>query len=888
MSSSDSDSSDSLKKKKKKKKRDRSASSFSHRRRTALSGASEPEQKPQIKPRNISGRKRGQRTETGSRQSVDTGSGDDKGKKTKKKGRTELGNQIEFLKDFKYKFKSPNSEMLEKTAQALLRFRTNPPQYLLDEANMSGGIPLYEFLGRKKTSRYVRSAGAPVHSGLKDKQPDIKGPIRDKILAKASRGSLLSSIDALNLKTNPEFRDTKRRTRGVGFGTRRSPGSGELYDKQLNYKNRQLKLLKEKLPQGGYAKIKPDVYNDYPCLMVDLTKITGNLRTKLSLDRGKPTGADKAAFSKFVMSYYTGLVNRVAVENGMNTLMTQRQSFGFATPSIADTADSFRVNLGMMPPKYTAVHLKAMELLNVELTKMMDNDGEFARGVESKIPNYDSYLRTSVTKDDEDEDSGNESDDESDASDESEEVQHSANDETDWRKFAFSKIEKSTAGKTGIQNITRNQWNLDNVNQMAFNGKSLNDSLKTNLANIHVDDKGKKLTSIGTGKNLYKKPEDRDAIDSHLPDLDTGSLDNHFGELLQSHREKLTGLLDRFPDQKELNTQFKKLVDDLTPQNSGLAYHYDLINDYLALYAAIDLDRNPSGNEVRGIGSKPVEESYGSESEAEDFAGDTRLKRKLKVKKIIANSGMDAIYSAIEHEIDKSGKNLVIDKKSVYYELDNKYIKAYASTSEDKPNATKLLLMDANPAVTQAGQATSDLSELDSSNAKIWVIDTTSSTQTQMQEIVDKFRTNTNKPERLYLVSSGFKNEQWGADKNSYGTVRIITDSDREGDIDDAIKKYRSTHKPTVEVAHAYRRLLKDLGFVPRDEEILRLPPSKRFQAPPDPPDQAFSIGPSAPEGTPKGKGKKMPLRRARIKAQARTPFLGPQPEKMEEDHQST
>ena len=79
----------------------------------------------------------------------------------------------------------------------------------------------------------------------------------------------------------------------------------------------------------------------------------------------------------------------------------------------------------------------------------------------------------------------------------------------------------------------------------------------------------------------------------------------------------------------------------------------------------------------------------------------------------------------------------------------------------------------------------------------------------------------------VLLVTSGVKNEQAGADLNSYGTLRIVARSKQERDdllaaVKDIDRLYDDTPYRHPKESHAVRRAFKNVGLVPTTRSFLR------------------------------------------------------------------
>ncbi|MFC1567162.1 hypothetical protein ACFL4A_04925, partial [bacterium] len=154
-------------------------------------------------------------------------------------------------------------------------------------------------------------------------------------------------------------------------------GDGLLYDLGLEYRLKLCQKVKEKFDEdsvGMQSKyIAVNVANDYPNVMVhiDLKQILTDYSFKVLKYKGsnilKASSGTKKSFTVFLMSYYTGIVNYMAQKKDFKITMTERSSFGFFSPTIAETCESFRINFGIVHPDYIDVHVEALRYLNDSL-----------------------------------------------------------------------------------------------------------------------------------------------------------------------------------------------------------------------------------------------------------------------------------------------------------------------------------------------------------------------------------------------------------------------------------------------------------------------------------------------------------------------------------------
>ncbi|MDJ0756511.1 MAG: hypothetical protein QNJ45_23460 [Ardenticatenaceae bacterium] len=746
------------------------------------------------------------------------------------------------------------------TGLEFVQWRSNPPLLLSDELNRYRQDELQRLdEGGRPIPRYTRSAKHPFW-GSRPSLTRLSGLVTKKNYT----GKELGSGRAANLGAFPstftaKFKDLTTRRKQDQLIREIHPSTsttgGDLYDRQLQYKTAFLKEIVASLNVDG-SFITVGEYNDYPCLMVN-TGIEETIQKFGIYGDGEIPTTVMEGFTKFVMSFYSGLVNRLADQADLNTFIAERQSFGYATPSIAETGPSFRISIGLLPPEYVQIHARALQILDQTLRNVFKPENILPRTAEDHLTDYETYHPRNAA----------------------------ANNEGDWRKYAFAPLDK--ANKSAILNVTRRNETLDFVNVQAFNGIDGASDAVFEQARFAFEDvfqrvlKSSRIEAgrLTSGDDAYKHARyDRSTVvrNTQLEPPDSG-LQAQFAEMLTTYRANLSRVSIEITDSNlpvelveqvnGLNRSFLELIEHLTPDQPELGDLYDILNDYLVIYASLRLLKNQgriSEDDETAV-LDDVDLDYGSESEAADsedkesdrMAIDDDIleppEKRLKIKKIITHNGMRALLVSVRSAVEALGatskEKVSIDVKNTYYELEGalKIDKARSKLQFIQDGQSDILARDANAIVlTDQRSDKTVLEELNTTKSAVWVIDTTSSTQSQMREIADAFRKNP-AGQLLYLVSSGFKNEQGGADKNSYGTIRVIADQnttlldrnldqdqpderEREEDshiIDDVLESIRSTEQPIAEIGHEYRRLLKDLGFVPRDLEILRKPDSR-------------------------------------------------------------
>ncbi len=610
-------------------------------------------------------------------------------------------------------------------------------------------------------------------------------------------------------------------------------GNGDLYDASLLYKLQ----LSQKVAQsvGALDRLSVGVYNDYPLVMVhfDLVRFMQDYDPTGSYH--VPTSGTQKAFTQFLMNYYMGLANYHAKNAGVNITIVERSSFGFNTPSVAETQDSFRINMGLMPPVYADVHAHALRTLNVHLNSVLETkasrDPSGSR-LDTESPYFDGKTAELNSID-------------------------------DWLKFAMYPIE--IQNKTSIANAVRNRTSLDFVNAKAFDRMAMYAGKACPLGGIlgdlfdHMKLAGSLTTDVSPEETHYTAQvpalKQNYAVDEEM--------DRQYAQVLQLLSNNLVSIGMESQDEV-FRHQIYRMSLLLEPENTKIELTLDMINELLLVHSLDSL--------LRSDRVAPYADGYGSESEVEDevdeeTSGDMDAEdfeeddedlslngapaphrmpaaedpmdtvpvpaidsgpRRLTGKKIITHNGMRALLSAVDSAARivlkmGRGKKALVDVQGAYYEMDDALEAAQipAEATEDS-HLADILVRDINACVTEGPSGATEVTQsLASSPARVWILDSTSSTQAKMAAMAEMFRSS--QANVLYFVSSGFKQEQAGSDRNQYGTLRAFTDNTPEGKVmlNAILDQTKKTDHPLALTAHLFRRTMKRFGAVPRNANVL-------------------------------------------------------------------
>ncbi|WUR12603.1 hypothetical protein E7V67_023385 [[Empedobacter] haloabium] len=585
-----------------------------------------------------------------------------------------------------------------------------------------------------------------------------------------------------------------------------SAANAELYDASLAYRTALSDHVAKQL--DGAKRIKVDVYNAYPAVMVHFDA--------RSLLQGFRSGADlstpAASFNEFLMSHYLGIVNAEAAKMGLDTATVERSSFGHLTPSVAATGESFRINLGMMPPAYAEAHIKALALLDQELdsfaTSLTQNHGvdrnKFAGSVHSGDLQRDQNIL----------------------------------------QLAFTKVESQ--GKTLMTSATRTLKARNAVDAASFRqhtgpaaANPIGATLSTLFSYVTVAEDGKVSTRAPEATYTMPRADAPAAAATAAP-----------GDAAQPLAASYRNYLDKFSSQLATVAQagtnpttskhIRALAQTLTSKNPDIATALDVANQLLMVHtldtmkakaAAVKDNGDNSASHVDGdamdVDKAEYDLGHGSDSEIEDDASIEG--HAIRGNKIITHNGMRSLLGATDsaRALLFAGRGDVqIAYEHPYYETQNaiKKTRIRVEENKDKNSEAKIVIKDINACITDGEAKTSAPLAEAFPDARAWIIDTTSATTDQMRSIYQQF-TKADNAELLYLASSGLKNEQAGADQNNYGTLRVFAKAgdgeaskQRVGEVLGAIA---GTDRGLAQFSHEHRRTMKAMGLVPTNQSIV-------------------------------------------------------------------
>lgn len=669
----------------------------------------------------------------------------------------EVQKDIAILKEFKKKLSKGNA------ASDLIGVRISPSKTYLRETSMTE-VPI------KDSEHYCRSEKHTLAKGN-----FLLPSYKKKKLANGDRahvGDYCNLMQALGDTFKPSDKPMET-----------TPGTGILYDELLTYKVEACKSVIDKLKGTTLKYLHCGVYNDYPCVMVNIKE---NSVFKSSSSKKFSTLAFEE-WVNFLISYFVGIVNHAAYQANLPIEIERRSSFGFLGPTISPTGHSMRINLGIVPKQYLDIIVKCIKTMDKSLK-------DISKDLDDPLPDenfYGSKQHIAYLGD-----AGKKG------------GKYKPIELDNIVQLLFAQVEKR--GKTTVQNIMRTPFARDGIAMEVFNtldSEEDNSPLDALLAGIRwsvdkleiTDAKKPSLAFKQNGKIKYTGKF------SSQPSICN---DSNFWKIIMKITKAVKSLKE--PKLESILERLNECINGT--QINRLYCRLEQLNEIIFIIAL-----EPKKNENFGDG-------HGSDSEIEDEINEETLYS----KKIITHNGMRAIWSsiiaAVKYLAKESNANFrcVIYLENAYYEvplgikLIEKLHELPSMTVTKDIDKANIILHDLNACVT-TGQPSKGNNNLPKN--KLLILDSTSTSTKDVYVHLEKFLDSRSKV--LFLVDSGFKHQQIGADKNQYGTVRVFAKTKKvREEFYEKIKK----EEPDLlsATSHRHRHLMKKIGAVPITKNYTR------------------------------------------------------------------
>lgn len=550
-----------------------------------------------------------------------------------------------------------------------------------------------------------------------------------------------------------------------------SGGSASLYNAQIAYRNQLCEYIATRSKKSKCLRV--NHFHKYPCVMVyipDNTVMKAN-KTK------RPSDAAFEAWVNLLLSFFIGIVNFYAYRDQIPIETQRRAGFGFLTPTLSPTGHSFRINVGIVPKDYAELLVLALRVLDdflvtLKKTKLADFP-PLSGDIFFQKEQYKKYLGNKFSV-------------------EIANVMH----------LLWAQVEKG--GKRTVQNINRSAYARNGFSAKVFSAlidgeKIFNAFFKAvswAIDRLSIKTSGKKtsLVFLKEGTIAYCKKFKK--CDSRINDPE-------FWNIIEKIL-KQTSQCHSHLDEKVYSVIASCIkLGRLNP----LYLHLELLNELLF------------SDSVQHAQAKEVGDGYGSDSGDESEVNG----KSLFSKKIITHNGMRAIWGAIiaaQHYLAENKLSSRVYLSQAYYEvalglsLIAKLHNANITITKELKLAS-MVVYDLNTCVTTEKSCQEHIAY---EANKILILDATSADTGLLRQQILQF--SASRAALLFLVDSGFKLQQLGADKNQYGTIRLF--SKRKKPCDEYYKRLKCIEPPLLsKVSHHYRKKMKEIGAVPTIESIL-------------------------------------------------------------------
>ncbi|MES2204324.1 MAG: hypothetical protein V4496_03800 [Pseudomonadota bacterium] len=567
--------------------------------------------------------------------------------------------------------------------------------------------------------------------------------------------------------------------------------------------------------------------NDYPCVLINLPALNP-LETKT--EAAKYWSKHPKPFQKLLLASFVAFLNVEAYEAEIPIEMVIRASFGHNLPSICETDNTFRINVGLIPKCYAELIGKALNKLNNAISQLNDEcatEPPFDNEFHAKIRRYNATkLKKSIDEKERYEKLGNMRE---------YQTADSSNEAFERLYEAFLERNKDTS-LVGSARFTPVRLQGDSV--WAVIKEAGDSAAKSVLAECFREHEAVDWFSDMVFNALRKSPNEN-AIEIALYDL-LSYLD--FAETVTMDYAKMRRDLKPTKKLPFDDMSFESCYQDDEPFNKITQLLFDGLGAErpdINLYSAIERAGAIFFSSARGSKNPTKEPDYGSASEFSEDLTDDDDTIHFSHSKLRVCSGMKAIvlahYGALSYLRQNGAKKIQQDIQQMYYEVEGalKMVKdatQVVNNIRGKLSNTSILHFDLNHCNASNSPHNVTLEEkLNDFKPAVVILDYTSSTVAQILE-AQKTCLSQDNISLLILVDSGLKNNQAGLDFNPYGEVRVIARQRKiRNDVLDIIKSGLAEEDKMPQYTHELVRACKKRGFAPSFLGIFKTE-EERFQ----------------------------------------------------------
>lgn len=524
----------------------------------------------------------------------------------------------------------------------------------------------------------------------------------------------------------------------------------ELRDEILTYKTHLCDIIKtafeKKMDNEQPARVhrarsakekRPIVFieNSYPCILVRMPIFNMDFQNQAQDAATEYWSEHPVPMQRLIVCCFVAITNTLAEKKNIPIEMVMRAGFGHHLPSVDETKDTFRINVGLIPEVYAKLIGEALVVLTELMNDLKDED--------SKTFNVSKTLQR-----------------------ETEKYNATKNSQVKFSGSIWQIIRQPAHG--GLKSLLS-----ELLERNQFSAELFTDYLMGALAE-HSEKISQEIVENALEKMI-----------SHITYGKTVSMKST-ADLVSLKKRTWPAEVKNVSKDAAFDLILRKLCASLQaePPSKG---------ELLGLYSYLEF---ANVNFIKNFCNKSAEDGYGSDS---DFEYDEPEHNKIYGRKIRLQNGMKAIsvsFFAAQYYLKcKKIKNFTVNTEYMYYETADaiELGEILPSLTKEKNYSFKEYDKEKNKILKASELPTEELilfydlnhfnkhNKLDGSKPlasrlqvepALVVLDYTSATYEQIREAISLCL---EKNDTVLLVGSGIKHDQGGADFNPYGELRIIS-----------------------------------------------------------------------------------------------------------------
>ncbi|HVY53808.1 MAG TPA: hypothetical protein VHA13_04750, partial [Gammaproteobacteria bacterium] len=509
---------------------------------------------------------------------------------------------------------------------------------------------------------------------------------------------------------------------------------------------------------------------DYPCVLIAFPILNP---AEVETEAAKYWQQHPKPFQKLLLSSFIAYLNVAALRENIPIEMVLRSSFGHNLPSVCETNNTFRINVGIIPKRYAELIGKTLSHLNQVLSAITDEKSPLAVFNENFLAQVRFYNATKLKKAIATKSRYKILRDDADFKN-----KHTSDEAFERLYKRFCKINKDKASSKGRANFIpvnlKNKTIWEVIRQAGDSmGKSVLDEC---------------FRQKGTEDWFADQVMDALLADSPNP------IETALSKLLQCIKYNDTVTMNYTKIRKDLkkikrtfpDLSFESFYKDDTDFSEITRLLFEALNakrPKKALYSGLEYAGKNFFETARGSEEVQDEPDYGSDSEFEtDLAEEEETKEiHFAHRKLRVCAGMKAIllaqYGALSYLRSQGIATYALNIEQMYYEVEDALklvdVSQPVINNVRSKMGSKILHFDLNHCnATNSADNPILNKKLNEVNPAIVVLDYTSATALKIKQSLQQCFSRKNIA-LVLLVDSGLKNNQGGLDVNPYGEVRV-------------------------------------------------------------------------------------------------------------------